>query len=333
MSALVHPARLVEQVGSRLQEAGLSADRAAQVAGVLVDADVRGHHSHGVELLPTYLRRIEAGGIRPDAEPTWLPASGSVAVLDAQGAPGQVGMWLAVERAVEMARAQGAAVVGVRNNNHVGMMAAYRGPLAEAGLVGLLLNISGPSVAAPGGQRATLGNGACCLVAPIPGRDPFVADFATGIVALGKIRHLGVLGEPVPDGWLLDAEGRPSNRAEDLDAGGSVPVFGDHKGLCVALIIEVLAGMLAGGTVSPRVHKQRQEPETPMGCSQLLVVLDPAAFGALDLSGLHDILEASVRAGYDDPPTPHYPEQKERAAEQRHAEGVEVAEAVLEVLR
>lgn len=333
MTRAIAPDELESRVVTTLTAAGLPAEASRLVARVLVDADVRGHHSHGVELLPTYLARIAAGGIDVDARPRWLSEGGVVSVVDAGGGPGQVAMMAAVERAVDQARQQGAAVVGVRNNNHVGMLAAYRGPVAEAGMTALLLNISGPSVAAPDARRATLGNGACCLVSAVPGGEPFIADFATGVVALGKIRHLGALGQPVPEGWLLDKEGRPSTDAADLDAGGCVPVFGGHKGLCLALIVEVLAGILAGDTVSPLVSKQRQQPAQPMGCSQFVLVLDHAAFGLTDPAALHDRLEQSVRDGYDVPPDLHYPEQFERANTALAGQGIPLSDGVLEVLR
>jgi len=331
MTRLVAPDLLESKVVETLIGAGLSSDKSRVVARVLVDADVRGHHSHGVELLPTYLTRIAAGGIDVAAQLHWSGV-GVVSIVDAAGGPGQIAMMAAVEHGIDQAREYGAAVVGVRNNNHVGMLAAYRQPVADAGMTALVLNISGPSVAPPGGRRATLGNGACCLISAVPGRDPFIADFATGVVALGKIRRLGALGRPVPEGWLLDRNGEPSTDAADLDSGGCVPVFGGHKGLCVALIVEVLAGILAGDTVSPLVNKQRQQPERAMGCSQFVLVMDHAAFGVTDLAGLHDQLEDSVRHGYDSPPWLHYPEQFERRNTERAGEGVQVSDAVLEVL-
>lgn len=161
--------QLTERVTGTLQANGASAETARAVARVLVDGDRRGHHSHGVTLLPTYLHRVREGGIDPHAQPRWLPTEGAVKLLDGRGGFGQLAAELAAGTAAVEARRWGLAAVGVRHNNHVGMLAAYRQPFVDNQTIGLILNISGVSVAAPGagghpGQR--------CRVPgrPAPGR-------------------------------------------------------------------------------------------------------------------------------------------------------------------
>ncbi|MFH9393747.1 Ldh family oxidoreductase [Streptomyces sp. NPDC017556] len=325
---------LMEAATGSLTAAGVAAERAALVARVLVDADVRGHFSHGVGLLPMYLDRLRQGGIDPAAEPELTQENGSVVRVDAHGGFGQVAADLAARRCAEQAARTGLAAVAVRGNNHVGMLAAYRDHFVRHGVVGLVLNVSGPSVAAPGAGRPTLGNDAVCMVVPRADRPPLVVDFATGTVASGKIRHAAHRGERVPATWLVDREGRPTTDPEELDRGGAVPVFGGHKGLGVAVITEVLAGILAGGTVSPLVHKQRAEPERSMDCSQLFLALSPEAFGNPPVDDLLDALSGAVAAGYPQgPPAVHLPEQQERLAEAVAAEhGVPVPVSVVERL-
>jgi LDH2 family malate/lactate/ureidoglycolate dehydrogenase len=209
----------------------------------------------------------------------------------------------------------GVAAVGVHGNNHVGMMAAYRWPFQRHGVVGLLLNVSGPSLSAPGAVKPTLGSNAVCMVTPTDKAEPFVVDFATGVVAVGKIRAAAQRGEPVPEGWLNDAAGRPTTDPCHLERGGSVPVFGDYKGLCVTLIVEVLAGMLGGQTVSPLVAKQRAQPARPMNCGQLFIGLSPGAFGLEQTDKLLGVLHDAVVDGYADGPPPRYfPDQLEAAS-------------------
>jgi hypothetical protein len=158
-----------------------------------------------------------------------------------------------------------------------------------------LLNTSGPSVAAPGAQHATLGSNAVCLVTPVePDREPLCVDMATGVVAAGKIRTAATLGQPIPDGWLQDAEGRPSTDPADFDAGGSIPLFGGYKGLGISLIAEIMAGALAGGRVSPDVAKQRKRPAQVMRCSQLLIGV---AAGHFDVTGDRTQLARDHRPG------------------------------------
>jgi LDH2 family malate/lactate/ureidoglycolate dehydrogenase len=323
-------------VSDQLKAAGAPAPTAALVADVLVDADVRGHHSHGVELLPMYLDRVRHGGIDPLATPSWVTRGTVVRVLSGNGGFGQLAARQAAVVCAQAAAEHGIAAVAVRDNNHVGMLAAYRQPFADAGIVALILNISGPSVAAPGAGKACLGNNAVCLIASGDStRAPLIADFATGAVASGKIRDIGTRGGRVPDGWLLGPDGQPSLDPADLDRGGSVPVFGGsatgYKGLCVAVITEVLAGMLAGATISPRVNKQRQHPELAMGCSQLFIGFSPGAFLAGDITELTTALMNAVAGAYGQagPPAVYFPEQLEQLRTKESAEqGIRVPGAV-----
>jgi LDH2 family malate/lactate/ureidoglycolate dehydrogenase len=316
-----------------LSGAGVPARAAAVVARMLVDAERRGHRSHGVALLPTYLRRIQAGGIDPRAVPQLTTIATTVARVDARGGLGQLAADAAARWCASTAAAHGLASVAVHDNNHVGMMAVYRWPFQEHGVVGLLLNTSGPSVAAPGARRPTLGSNAICLVTPTHDAEPFCVDLATGVVAAGKIRDAANRGVAVPPGWLQDAGGEPSTDPYDLDRGGSVPVFGGYKGLCTSLLVEVLAGALAGGRVSPDVAKQRAQPAQVMGCSQLFVGFSPAHLGGggIDLSLFVQRLRSAVLAGHDGPPArPWFPDQlEEDHAADVEAHGVSVPPAVL----
>jgi LDH2 family malate/lactate/ureidoglycolate dehydrogenase len=305
------PEELRRRASASLRAVGCRPDTAELVADVLVEADVRGHHSHGIGLLPTYLDRVRSGGINATAEPV-LTAAGTTARVDAKAGFGQPAAAAAAEWCAEHAARLGVAAVGVHSNNHVGMMAAYRRPFQRHRVVGLLFNISGPNLAAPRAVRATLGSNAVCMVMPTSDDEPFVVDFATGVVAVGKIRAAAHRGMPVPDGWLQDRDGRPTNNPDELERGGSVPVFGDYKGLCVTLIAEVLAGMLGGHTVSPLVAKQRAQPGQPMNCSQLFIGLSPSAFGLEETDKLLEVLyEATVDGYASPPPIPHFPDQLE----------------------
>ncbi|MFE2309325.1 Ldh family oxidoreductase, partial [Streptomyces sp. NPDC059411] len=327
-------AALTDAATGSLTDSGVDAERAALVAGILVDADVRGHFSHGVGLLPMYLDRLAKGGIDAAAEPVWVRDEGPVQVLDARGGFGQVAAELAAATCALRAAESGLAAVAVRGNNHIGMLAAYREHFVRHGVIGLVLNISGPSVAAPGAGRPTLGNDAVCMVVPRADERPLVVDFATGTVASGKIRHAAHRGDQVPDTWLVDRQGRPTTDPEELDRGGAVPVFGGHKGLGVAVITEVLAGILAGGTVSPLVHKQRAEPERSMDCSQLFLAFSPAAFGNPPVDELLAVLSGAISAGYPHGAPPvHLPEQQEELAEAAAREhGVPVPASVADQL-
>ena len=328
------PERLHEAVYATLTGHLVAPGIADEVARVLVDAEVRGHRSHGVALLPTYLRRMREGGIRPGAGPERTDHGPTRASFDAGGGFGQPAAFEAAEWCARTAAAHGVAVANVHSNNHVGMLAAYRGPFQRHGVVGLILNISGPSVAPPGAARPTLGSNAVCLVTPVSKGaydEPFCIDYATGVVAAGKIRDAGNRGADVPPDWLTGPDGKPATDPSLLDQGGSIPVFGGHKGLCTTLIVEILAGALAGNTVSPNVAKQRKEPGRVMGCSQLFLGLSADTFGA-DTGAAVVSLEEAVLRGHDGAvPDGHwFPDQMERAHEAAvREEGILVPDQVL----
>ncbi|MEU2060337.1 Ldh family oxidoreductase [Streptomyces sp. NPDC013455] len=328
-----------------LTEAGTGAATASLVADVLVDADRRGHASHGVALLPTYLRRIADGGIVAAAEPRLTPVTSTLASVDAGGGFGQPAADLAARWCAGTAAEHGLAAVAVHTNNHVGMLAAYRRPFQEHGVAGLLLNISAPSVAAPGARRPTLGSNAVCLVTPTPAEEPFCIDLATGVVAAGKIRDARHRGEPVPPGWLLDPEGTPTTDPAALDQGGSIPLFGDYKGLCITLIAEILAGGLAGGLVSPDVARQVTRTGEVMRCAQLFVgfsvrhFTDPAVrsdapAAPAGLGALVTQLRDAVEAGHDTvPERPYFPDQlEETKAEHAEKQGLELPASIVTAL-
>lgn len=326
-------ADLHDAVTRLLTRHGCPESHAEVVARVLVDADRCGHPGHGVGLLPVYLERLRRGGIDAQAQPRLLADSGVVAVLSAQGGFGQVAAWEAAERCAAAAERTGLAAVAVRHTNHVGMLGAYREPFVRHGMVGLIMTISGPSVAAPGGAGATIGNNAICLVAPGDGAETFVADFATGTVACGRIRTAARRGEPVPEGWLIDRHGRSSRDPADLDDGGAVPVFGDHKGLALSMIIEVLAGVLGGGTTSDQVHRQRREPERAMDCAQLFVGFSPPAFLVEGTSDLLDGLKRAVAGGQPAGREAQFPGDREsRHARDADRRGVPVPAEVVDLL-
>ncbi|MEV0589976.1 Ldh family oxidoreductase [Nonomuraea cavernae] len=334
-SARVRLAELHRRTVAALLAAGVDEASAEAASGVLVDAERRGHRSHGIALLPTYLRRIEEGGIRLGTRPRLTEIGPVIASVDAGGGLGQPAARLAAEWCAARAAEHGLAAVAVHDNNHVGMLAAYRHTFQEHQVVGLLLNTSGPSIAAPGASRPTLGSNAICLVTPTDGDEPFCVDLATGVVAAGKIRDAANRGVPVPPGWLQDASGAPTTDPRQLDRNGSIPLFGDYKGLCVTLLAEVLAGALAGGRVSPDVGKQRKQLDRVMGCSQLFVGFSARHFPSGDaqegLSGFVRRLREAVLDGYaSEPARPWFPDQPEEDhAVGADAHGVEVPASVL----
>jgi (2R)-3-sulfolactate dehydrogenase (NADP+) len=261
-----------------LEAAGASPSDADVVARSLVAAERAGHGGHGLARLPGYVGRLREGGTvsRP-----WRlrSARGPVESYDGADGLGHVHLELAVERAAALAGEHGAGIVGVARSNHAGALGTRARALAERGLVGLLVT-NGPAVLAPpGGTRPVLGTNPVALAAPMDEGPPLVCDLATSQVSRGQIMRAAQDERPIPRGWALDADGRPTENAADALAGTLMPL-GGPKGFALALAVEVLTGALLGPAVGPEVADFFGEGlDRPQQIAHLVVALDPAAFG------------------------------------------------------
>lgn len=255
-----------------LCKAGLRDTDAACVANNLIDAELRAVCSHGLMLLPMYLERIQAGGIRAGHAIRLLSDDGGIMVLDADGAPGQVALTTACGHLDARAQAKGIALINVVNNNHVGMLATYARMLAEKGHISIVMTTAGPSVYPYGGQRPVMGNNAICVGAPTDG-EPWLFDMATGMVACGKIRHLQLIGAAMDAPWAEGPDRLPTNDPGVLDQGGGVLPQG-YKGFGWGCVVDVLAGLLdEAGRVGMDVTRQRLDAGQATGCSQTVIAI------------------------------------------------------------
>lgn len=272
---LVPTERLWTWICHVLAASGLHSKDAKLVANNLMEAELRGVHSHGLLLLQMYVQRIQSGGIRSDYRVEPVLDHGAMLVLQADGGPGQAVMVNACNEASERALKLGVSIVHVINNNHVGMLATYARILAEAGLASMVMTTAGPSVFAFGGAEPAMGNNAFCYGAP-SSDGPLIFDMATAVVACGKIRYKDLLGESVPEGWAASSDRQPSTSSRVLDHGGGVLPLG-HKGFGIACMVDIFAGLLASGRVGMDVARQRACMGEPTGCSQMIVAMRPAS--------------------------------------------------------
>lgn len=266
-----------------LQKAGLEFEDASITADVLVAADVCGISSHGTGLLPTYVRRLQQGGIRAEAKPKEVWRKAGQLLVDACGAMGPVTAVQAVHEVLTSAKRYGAGLVMVKNSNHIGMLGYYSRMIAEQGLIGIVLTNSGPNVAAWGGAEPVLGNNA--LSVSVPGRDEplFLLDIATGEVACGRVRLAAQSGEKeIPEGWILDAEGRPSTDPQDFINGGVVLPFGKHKGFGIGMLVDLLTGVMSGGLFASKVRRQRADYAKIAGSSHTFIAYDVTQYMSLE---------------------------------------------------
>lgn len=309
---------------------GSSAAEATIVAEHLLEANLRGHDSHGVGMLVAYVKDFEAGTLRPNQAPEIVSDTGTISVWDAQAGYGQVVARQAVEWAIGAARIHGVAVNGLRNAHHIGRVGTYGEIAARAGMVSLhFVNVaSGPPPVAPyrGKEGRFLTNPVCIAIPGTNANEPILLDFATSRVAMGKVRVAHNAGKPMLDGALLDHDGNPSTDPGVMysDQRGVVLPFGEHKGSGLALICEILAGAIVGSATV----QSMTPPERGIINGMLSIVIDPQRLNNRDsMMAEIDAMIAWVKsAAPSDPSMPVLvagdPERATRAA--RMAAGIEV---------
>jgi uncharacterized oxidoreductase len=281
-----------------LVQGGLGGDEGALVAKSLVGANLRGHDSHGVMRVPSYLDAFHKGEVVGNAPLTTLRSSPSIFVGDGNWGFGQTQAQQLTKRLIEMARETGLAVGTLVRTSHVGRLGEYCEMAADAGLVSIMMvNTHGNArrVAPPGGKAPRLGTNPLAIGAPAPG-GAMILDFGTSATAEGKVRVKRIAGQLCPDGWLLDCNGQPTNDPNSLYANppGTIrPMGGDqaYKGFGLGLMVEIFAGALAGG---PCI---RETPITQNGNCVFLQVIDPGHVGGAEhfcteVAGLCDFVRS-----------------------------------------
>lgn len=334
-AVLIEPALLVRYAAEILCGLGARDADAARVAESLVAANLAGHDSHGVLLLPYYAELITRGQIRLDAETAVLLDHGAVTVLDGRFGFGQVAGAMATTLAIARGREHGVACVLARNVNHVARLGEYTSAVADAGLAALLLvncQGSGQLLAPFGGIERRLTNNPISIAAP-GDTHPLLLDMALSVAAEAKVWLAKARGETLPPGWILDGEGRESTDPDDLFAGGTLlPVggpAGGHKGYGLIVLVDVLAGILSGGGVC--------RPDSPADFSNafLLIALDVGALASRDhylseLRVLRDHVTSSRRA--DGVKEILLPGDVEAASARRRAEGIPIERSTWQAL-
>jgi uncharacterized oxidoreductase len=272
-------------LANRIVAAGGSAPAEASiVAEHLVEANLRGHDSHGVGMLVAYVRDFENGTLKANQAPEVVSDTGTISVWDAHAGYGQVVARKAVEWAIEAAKKHGVAVNGLRNAHHIGRVGTYGEIAARAGMVALhFVNVASgaPGVAPFRGREGRFLTNPVCIAIPGTGsNEPILLDFATSRVALGKVRVAYNSKKPMMDGALLDHAGKPTTNPAVMytEPRGAVLPFGEHKGSGLALVCELLAGAIVGSTSVT----SNTPPERGILNGMLSIVIDPARLSTRD---------------------------------------------------
>ena len=267
---------LVALISAIFVGTGTPEDVATTVAGLLVTSERVGHPSHGVLRVSEYVRRIESGGLVPGANCDVTHETATSALVDGGWGFGQIAALRATRVAIDKAREHGIAATGAFHLNHVGRLGDFTEMAAREGMIALACVGGTPTgrqgnVAPFGGRQGVWGTNPLAMA--IPGDQRlFSLDFATSVVAAGKVMAARSRGEMLEDAYLLDSDGRPSSDPNDLFAGGVIRPFGEHKGYGLAFAVELLAGALIG-TAAPDLT------DGEMHNGFLMLVLDPGTFG------------------------------------------------------
>jgi len=323
---------LMQVASAILQKAGAELDRAQAVAEHLVAANLKGHDSHGVGMIPNYVKSMLSELIHPQNDALLTRDSGAVLTFDGNLGFGRVVGMQAMDQGIERAKSHGISCVALGNAAHLGRIGAFAEHCAEAGLISThYVNVVGhdPMVVAYGGRdRRFITNPFCCAVPRADGQH-VVLDMATTTVAAGKVRVAYMKGEPVPDHSLVDRNGVETTDASVIfskDGGGAMQPFGLHKGYGLMVICELLGGALGGNFTmqpgNPRIGATLN--------NMLSVILDPSAIGDLaaydaEVTAMIDYIYASEAAdGVEKVLIPGDPERQSLAARSR--DGIDIDE-------
>ena len=311
------------------EAAGTPPEHAKTVSKHQVRANLVGHDSHGVVLLATYIDRIGRGHIVPAARPEIMNESPTTLAVNGRWGFGPVISEWTMERLVARAREMRIAAATIREQSHVGRLAEYPLMAARAGFIGLMMADSGqsPKAVAPfGGREARLGTNPICIAFPSDLPGPVFIDMATSAVAAGKLNLARAQGKPIPLGWLLDKDGKPTtNPNAQLEGGVMLPLGGPegHKGYGLSFAVETLAAVLPGLGFGI-------DPKGRHNDGTFMLVIDPQAFSPTNFK---NEVEAFVRYLKATPPAEGfdevlYPGEIEYRTEQRRrAVGIPIEDA------
>jgi len=259
-----------------LERAGANQDMASCTARALVDADARGLASHGVSRITQYAAHLRNGRADGQARPAVVRSKGGAVLVDAHSGLAFPACALAVAEAVKRARESGVAFAGVTGSHHFGVAAYHLDAVAAAGMVGFAFGNSPAAMPAAGGRHPIFGTNPIAAVFPRARGAPLVIDLSLSEVARGKVMIAAKEGKPIPLGWALDADGRPTTDAKAALT-GSMLAMGGTKGAMLALIVEVLACALTGAAFGFEADTFFVDEGNRPRIGQAFVVIDPDA--------------------------------------------------------
>ena len=267
-----------------LTKMGVSDADARTTADVLVTTDTWGVFTHGVKALRGYVRRLRAGGLRADARPEVVASGPAWALVDGHSALGMVTSVFAMQAVMDKARQCGVGYVGVRNSCHFGAAGYYANLAAAENMIGLAMANDTPSVTVPGARGRVTGSNPLAYAVPNGDGRPIMLDMATSVVAGGKVTAAHAAGQAIPPDWVLDRAGEPTTDPVAFLEGGALRPMAGHKGYGIALLIEMLSGVLTGALLTRQVVPWIVgDPSLPTGHGAAFLAVNVAAMMPIEV--------------------------------------------------
>ena len=319
-----------------LQHEGVPAADALFVADTLVEADLRGIHSHGSMRLGRYVRELRGGITNPQPKIGIVDEGPAFARVHGDGALGQLVGRYAMTVCMDKAEETGSATVTAGQSRHFGAAGTFASMALDRDFVGIAMTVASPRLAPTGGKKPLFGNNPIAVAIPGVCGFPLVLDIAVGSLAAGKLELAAANGMPIPSGVARDIDGRPTTDAA-LALEGSIAPIGDHKGYGLTLVIEVLAGLLAGSPYFGVDREHVGQHVRERGIGHFFMAIDPGRFMPIDqfkkaVDGMVERVKASPRLpGVEEIFLPG--EIDERRRRERLEHGVPLAASTVEMLR
>ena len=285
--------QLEQFTASVMRALGLPLEDAATVAALMVDADMQGSDGHGVIRLAPYAKRILAGGINLNPDIKVIQERTAMALVDGDNGMGHLVMKKATELAIHKARTAGIAWVGSRLSNHAGPASLYARMALQHDMIGLYFAVGNANHLPPwGGLDMLLSTNPIAAAIPTLNEAPVVLDMATTVAAYGKVKAKAQRGEMMPEGWMIDRQGKPLLDPTKSEEGFLLPI-GGYKGYGLSLIVGILAGTLNGAAMGSQVIDFNKDFSTITNTGQAIVIIDPSAFG--DITEFKQNIDTLVR--------------------------------------
>lgn len=276
----INQEKLTDFSNSCFTSLGMPMHEAKIITEVMLEADLRGIHSHGFLRLPIYIERIQKGHMKNEAEITHENNSSSTLVINGNNSAGQVVGKYAMEKSIEMAEESGIGLSAVKNSNHFGITAYYSLLATQRNQIGIVISNVAPLMPAIGGKEKVIGNNPISIAAPSKGK-PIVLDMALSNTALGKVIFHKENNMDIPETWGVDSNGLPTTNPSKVINGGLLTAVGGPKGFGLAVMAEILTGVLSGGNFSKQIPSM-YDTQQKQSISHFMLSIDISKLISLD---------------------------------------------------